>query len=162
VAAQLAPLVGDARLLERVATVAHEPGDGKESSRPVPTLQGVGLSPGQGLGCAYIVDGFDEWRQTVPQRGSDPARERTPRAEAVSRARAEIPRPSRHISELVGEDHGAILQAQLMIMQDRNIERDLEARLAAGASAEGALFATLDQYVAAFQRVATPFFQERV
>src|SRR5262249_50394332 len=65
-------------------------------------------------------------------------------------------------SELVGEDHGAILQAQLMIMQDRSIERDLDACLQAGQSAEGALFTTLDKYVAAFQRVATPFFQERV
>src|SRR5262249_39176342 len=36
------------------------------------------------------------------------------------------------------------------------------ARIAAGASAEGALLATLDQYVAAFQKVATSLFQERV
>src|SRR5262249_46308256 len=77
-------------------------------------------------------------------------------------AREELTRLSQHISELVGENHGAILNAQLLIMQDRNIERDLEAHLAAGASAEGALFSTLDQYVAAFQRVATPFYQERV
>jgi phosphotransferase system, enzyme I, PtsP len=49
-----------------------------------------------------------------------------------------------------------------MIMQDRNIERDLDAALEAGASAEAALVATLDQYVTAFQKVSTPFFQERV
>src|SRR5262249_23550398 len=36
------------------------------------------------------------------------------------------------------------------------------ALLDAGTSAEGALFQTLDKYVAAFQKVATPFFQERV
>ena len=49
-----------------------------------------------------------------------------------------------------------------MIMQDRNIKQDLDSCLKAGASAEGALFATLDKYVSAFQRVATPFLQERV
>jgi phosphotransferase system enzyme I (PtsP) len=164
VAAQLAPLIGDARLLERVSAVAHRPG-ADESSRPcilVPTLQGTPLSPGQGLGQAYIVDGFDEWRGSIPLRSSDPDRERARLAGAVELARDEITRLSRHISELVGEDHGAILQAQLMIMQDRTIEHDLEACLQAGASAEGALFATLDKYVGAFQRVATPFFQERV
>ena len=50
----------------------------------------------------------------------------------------------------------------LQLLQDRNIEQDLDACLQAGASAEGALFATLDKYVGAFQRVSTPFFQERV
>src|SRR5262249_33202860 len=90
------------------------------------------------------------------------AAERARLAEAMGRARAEIDRLSRHISELVGEDHGAILQAQLMIMQDRTIENDLDACLRAGQSAEGALFSTPDKYVSAFHRVATPFFQERV
>ena len=115
-----------------------------------------------GLGQAYVVDGFDEWRGTLPLRSADLAGERSRLAEAEARARDEIARLSQHISELVGEDHGAILQAQLMIMKDRNIQQDLDACLQDGASAEGAIFATLDKYVAAFQRVATPFFQERV
>src|SRR5207253_1398054 len=66
------------------------------------------------------------------------------------------------ISELVGEDHGAILHAQLMILQDRTIEGDLAACLKGGATAEAALLATLDKYVAAFQTLSTPFFQERM
>ena len=88
------------------------------------TLQrGVGLSPGIGVGQAYVVDGFDEWRHTVAQTSNDPARERARLAQAMDGAREEIVRLSQHISELVGEDHGAILQAQLMIMQDRTIEQ---------------------------------------
>jgi phosphotransferase system enzyme I (PtsP) len=167
VAAQLAPLVADARFLNRVSIVAHRPrGEIAPPVATVPqkttTLEGTPLSPGLGLGQAYIVDGFDEWRGAIPLRSDDPVRERARLLEASQRAREEITRLSRHISELVGEDHGAILQAQLMIMQDRTIEHDLEACLANGASAEGALFATLDKYVGAFQRVATPFFQERV
>ncbi|MFO0844125.1 MAG: putative PEP-binding protein [Gemmataceae bacterium] len=161
VAAQVAPLVGDARLLERVTAMAHRPA-AQEGSPSEEALVGVPLSPGVGLGQAYVVDGFEEWRRSVPLFAADPVRERSRLAAAVQRAREELSRLSRHISELVGEDHGAILQAQLMIMQDRTIERDLNASLDGGASAEGALFATLDQYVAAFQRVATPFFQERV
>jgi phosphotransferase system enzyme I (PtsP) len=163
VAGQLAPLVGDARLLERVAAAAHEqPGEPGEGAAAGTVLSGNPLSPGRGVGEAYVTDGFDEWRRAQPPRGQGVAAERQRLAEAVDRARDEIVRLSQHISELVGEDHGAILQAQLMIMQDRNIEQDLDGALAAGASAEAALVATLDQYVAAFQKVSTPFFQERV
>ncbi|MFO0879316.1 MAG: putative PEP-binding protein [Gemmataceae bacterium] len=164
VASQLSPLVADARLLERVAAMAHrpEPSEGSGTLAEGHILQGISLSRGTGLGYAYIVDGFEEWRRSVPLQAADPARERARLAGAVQRAREELTRLSQHISELVGEEHGAILQAQLMIMQDRTIERDLAANLEAGQSAEGALFTTLDQYVGAFQRVATPFFQERV
>jgi phosphotransferase system, enzyme I, PtsP len=163
VAAQLAPMVGDARLLKRVSDMAHDiEGEPASPHGGAHTLQGQPLSPGVGLGQAYIVDGFDEWRRTIPLRSPNTRRERERLTGAVTRARDELTRLSTHISELVGEDHGAILQAQLMIMQDRTIERDLEASLAGGATAEGALFATLDQYVSAFQRVATSFFQERV
>jgi phosphotransferase system enzyme I (PtsP) len=163
VAGQLAPLVGDARLLERVAAAAHErPADAGATAPPSgAVLSGNPLSPGRGAGEAYVTDGFDDWRRTLPH-GQGPAAERRRLARAVGRARDELVRLSQHISELVGEDHGAILQAQLMIMQDRHIEQDLDAALAAGASAEAALVATLDQYVAAFQKVPTPFFQERV
>src|SRR5215472_13833341 len=60
VAAQLASLVGDARLLEQVAAVAHE-----RPAAPCPpqtAVLGVALSPGRGLGEAYVVDSFDDWR----------------------------------------------------------------------------------------------------
>ena len=77
-------------------------------------------------------------------------------------AREEITRLSRRISVLVGEDHGAILQAQLMILQDSTVERDLASCLASGATAESALARTLDKYVATFQKLTNPFFRERV
>ena len=163
VAAQLASLVGDARLLERVAAAAHprsSPPSGDQF--PMATLRGVSLSPGSGIGQAYVLDGLDEWRKTVPMQGSGPEVEKVRLRKAIDAARDEMARLSQRIAELVGEDHGAILQAQLLIMQDRVIEHDLEACLVAGDSAEAALLSTLDKYVAAFQRVATPFFQERV
>jgi phosphotransferase system enzyme I (PtsP) len=161
VAAQLAPLVGDAHLLERVLAAAQAGPEMAGGGLPL-ALHGAALSPGQGLGQAYVVDGFDEWRGSIALHSDDPAHERARLAAAAERAREEIARLSQHICELVGEDHGAILQAQMMIMQERSIVQDLEACLAEGASAEGAIFATLDKYVAAFQRIATPFLQERI
>ena len=140
VAAQVASLVGDAHLLEQVTAAAHNARvQGETRSTPMGHVQmkGIGLSPGRGAGGAYVVDDFDEWRKSVPLTGSDPTTERRRLAAAGEQARQEIVRLSHHISELVGEDHGAILQAQLMIMQDRTIENDVGARIEAGASAEG-------------------------
>jgi phosphotransferase system enzyme I (PtsP) len=163
VAAQLASLVGDARLLERVAVAAHS-GVAVPVTPMVPmsSLRGVPLSPGTAIGQAYVLDGLDEWRKTVAVEGAGPAIEKARLHKAIEAARDEMARLSQRIAELVGEDHGAILQAQLLIMQDRVIEQDVEARIDAGDSAEAALLTTLDKYVAAFQKVATPFFQERV
>ena len=59
--------------------------------------------------------------------GGDPAAEEERLARAMAAARDEITRLGQHISSLVGEDHGAILQCQLMIMQDSTIEEDLRA-----------------------------------
>jgi phosphotransferase system, enzyme I, PtsP len=163
VAAQLATLVGDALLLDQVSAVVH-PSAAPAPPQPgiVNQLTGTPLSPGTGLGRAYVVDTIEEWRRDVPVKGRGVVEERRRLIESMQRAREEITHLSQRISELVGEDHGAILQAQLMIMQDRTIERDLDACLVSGASAEGALLATLDKYVAALQKVATPFFHERI
>jgi phosphotransferase system enzyme I (PtsP) len=163
VAAQLAPLVSGASLLDRVVSLAHHetvPGAaGADADGP---LWGTALSPGTGLGEAYLVNGFDEWRETVALRGSDPAREARRLTAAMESARAEITQLSHRISTLVGQDHGAILQAQLMLMQDRAIDFDLAQCLTDGSTAEGALLQVLEKYIAAFQRVSTPFLQERL
>ncbi len=163
VAAQLAALVGDALLLDQVSAVVH-PSVAPAPAEPglVLQLKGTPLSPGSGLGRSYIVDAVEEWRRDTPTKGRGVVEERRRLIEAMQQAREEITRLSQRISELVGEDHGAILQAQLMIMQDRTIERDLDACLEAGSAAEGALLATLDKYVAALQKVTTPFFRERI
>jgi phosphotransferase system enzyme I (PtsP) len=165
VAAQLAPLVSEAQLIEQVVAVAHRGSVlGQAAARPAEplTLRGAGLSPGVGQGQAYLINGFSDWRRPVEKRSSDLAAEQARLGAAMDAAREEITRLSQRISALVGEDHGAILQGQLMIMQDATIEADLTNCLASGCTAEGALFQTLDKYVAAFQKLTNPFFQERV
>jgi len=165
VAAQVAPLVGEARFIEQVMAAAHEaPATGTGLPRPaeLTTFVGTSLSPGVGLGQAYLVNGFAAWQHTVEKRGNDFQTEQIRLAAALEAAREEITRLSQRISALVGEDHGAILQGQLMIMQDATIEQDLTACLRTGSSAEGALLQTLEKYVGAFQKLANPFFQERL
>jgi len=166
VAAQLAPLVGEARLLEQVAAAqrpaAAAPAPPDAADAP-PTMQGAALSPGVGTGRAYFVEppGDPPARAGGADPAADPAAERQRLAAATDAARDEITRLGRRIAALVGEDHGAILQAQLMILQDRSVERDLAERLAAGSTAEAALTSTLDMYVAVFEKMANPYFRER-
>src|SRR5438876_205668 len=164
VAAQLAPLVSEARLIEQVMAVAHQSEEAlarREAAESL-TLHGTPLSPGIGFGQAYLVDGFRERQRTDERQTADLVTEQRRLASALDDARAEITRLSQRISALVGEDHGAILQGQLMIMQDSTIEEDLTACLETGSSAEGALLGTLNKYVLAFQKLTNPFFQERV
>src|SRR5579871_210857 len=164
VAAQLAPLVSEARLIEQVVAVAHRSEETLASPIALEpgTLHGTPLSPGIGFGQAYLVDGFREWQPTSERRSTDSGREQGRLDAALAVAREEITRLSHRISMLVGEDHGAILQGQLMIMQDSTIEQDLTGCLAAGCTAEEALLQTLDKYELAFQKLTNPLFQERV
>lgn len=161
VAAQLAPLVSGARLLEQVMATAHAAG-GCVPCATSACLNGVALAPGVGVGEAYLLDGFEEWQKAVARHAQDPAAEARRLAAAMESARTELVHLGQRVSTLVGQDYGAILQAQLMLMQDRTIEQDLGACLEAGASAEGALLQMLDKYVAAFQKLTAPYWRERV
>ena len=168
VAAQLAPLVGEARLLEQIAAAAASesaPCPPAPTTAPPPEapamLHGVTLSPGAGTGRAYLVDSPEDPPRAGDAPAADPAAESQRLARSMDAARDEITRLGRRIAELVGEDHGAILQAQLMILQDRSIERDLAERIGAGSTAEAALTSTLEKYVAVFEKMANPYFRER-
>ncbi|HEX8202344.1 MAG TPA: phosphoenolpyruvate-utilizing N-terminal domain-containing protein, partial [Isosphaeraceae bacterium] len=156
VAAQLAPLVGGARLLERVAAAERAPAPAAPAGNAAGSLRGTPLGPGVGVGRAEVVDGMVDWPGPPESGTADPAEQGRRLAAALDAARQEILRLGRRICAMVGEDHGAILQAQLMILQDRKVERDLAGRLAAGDRAEEALGRTLDTYVAAFQGLSNP------
>lgn len=170
IGAQVAPLVDDARMMSEAIALLQENAEGTNQDSALATrespeqeiFEGISLSAGIGQGRAYVIDGFDEWRKSVPPNGNGVEVEKQRLERAMESASVELEDLSRHISELVGEDHGAILQAQLMIMQDHAIQRELTTFLENDASAEAALFQTLDKYVAAFQQVSSPFFQERV
>ena len=165
VGSQLAPLVSGARMLERVASAdvdTREAFAAAGEARTQRWLKGCPLSPGTGFGQAYLIGQNGMLGEIADSVATDPAIEHQRLNCAIEAARKEITRLSRRISHLVGEDHGAILQAQLMILQDSTVERDLAGCLAAGSTAEWALTRTLDKYVARFQKLTNPFFKERI
>ncbi len=163
VGAQVAPLVGDALLLERVAASIH--GDGMAAPRPPApgeSRQGISLSSGAGLGLAYLVDEERGWagQGSGIYLGSEKEKERL--AEAMSAARDELSKQAVQISNLVGETHGAILQAQQMLLQDNSLLRELGERIDRGITTESALQSTLEAYVRALSDIRTPLVQERI
>jgi phosphotransferase system enzyme I (PtsP) len=164
VGAQLAPLVSEARLLEKVAAVALDPQSFSQPDAQSHTrvFSGAGLSSGVGWGHAYIVNGFQEWQNISHDTPVDLEQEEQRLDRAMQAAREEIGRLSQRISALVGEDHGAILQGQLMIMQDDHIKGSIRDGLRAGKPAEVAILDTLEKFVEAFQKLSNPVFQERV
>ena len=164
VAAQIAPLVSGRGCWNRSwppHTTPESRPSRPASRRGRQLLRGLGLSPGLGLGHAYVVNGADDGHDVLERRSSEPSRKRIGSTSHREAVHDEITRLSRRVSELVGEDHGAILQAQLMILQDRTIEADLAACLTA-ALGRGALGQTLNKYVAVFRKLTNPLFQERV
>lgn len=164
VGTQLAPLLSEAYALEQAVAVAHGTGPTAcpSADQGPRTLAGVRMSPGTGVGQAYLVGDVRDFSVRSGLERRTPAQEIDRLARAQEAVRGEITRLSQRISDLVGENHGAILQGQLMILQDATIARDLTVCLEQGRSAEEALLQTLDKYVAAFQTLKNPFFQERV
>jgi len=164
VASQLASLVSGSRLLED-ATAAARPAVGSSSNGECPgsadTHAGVSLSPGVGQGEAYLIDDFEESEEEPGAfLGTETEIERL--NAAVSGAREELARLGERLSDLLGEEHGVILQGQLMILQDRRIEEDVRSQIAGGATAEQALRRTLETYRGVFQKLTNQYFQERI
>jgi phosphotransferase system enzyme I (PtsP) len=164
VGTQIAPLVSGARLLRRLVTAGATalPPGAPATAAPDPVLEGVGLGGGVGIGRVYIMAELDMEAPPDGAGTADPDAERARLESAIEATGEEILRSSRRISELVGEDHAAILQAQLLILQDRTIRRDLDAGVATGRPAEAVLLGALRKYVELFQSLNNPFFRERV
>jgi len=163
VAAQLAPLVAEARLLELVGTAAPAcPAETGPARRVCGPLQGVPCSPGVVVGQAYPITEWPAEEAAAPAGAVDRAAEERQLTAALLAAAEELSRQSRRIAELVGEDHGAILGAQLMILQDRAIETELRAGLAAGKTAVQSLTQTYHHYAAAFQKLGSARLQDRL
>ncbi len=167
VGSQLAPLVSGARMLERVAAAADEAealGHRRTPPGAARCSNGCPLSPGTGLGQAYLI-GQDVVLGDAPDTLRGRPRDRKP---AAGPGPWRLP-GKRSPDSAAGsptwwaKTTAAILQAQLMILQDSTVERDLAALPGRGRQRpRGPCHAPSDKYVATFQKLANPFFRERI
>lgn len=158
-AAQLSPLVCEAWMLTQV-----EGAHGKEAAAAATAegqqLTGTSLSPGVGIGAAYWSQRFD-WDLLAKSAGTFEQEQQRLRA-AMELARQETERLAQRLADLLGEDQGGILQAQVLILQDAKIEEDLTSFLSLGASAEAAVLRCVEKYNRLFQQIANAYFRERL
>src|SRR5262249_11709369 len=96
VAAQLAPLVSEARLIDPVVAAAHQSEQSLPNRTPPEpaTLRGTALSRGVGFGQAYLINSFKGWQLSTERRSTDKVAEEQRLARALDAARDEIARLS--------------------------------------------------------------------
>jgi phosphotransferase system enzyme I (PtsP) len=165
VASQLLTLIASAQLAERLREALAE---NRAPERPEPRRAGhrqpgQSASPGYGFGRAVRFEAFDfdhpRWVARIP----DPIPEELERLElTLENTRRDIDHASRHLAELLGENFGAIMQAQRLMLEDNAVQHELRQAVRQGKSVEQAVVTAAERFLAVFRGMDNPFFQERI
>jgi len=125
--------------------------------------RGVGVSPGVAVGRALPWQPAAEPEpQREPRLGSGPDEEIARFAEARAAAGEELRGLKSRLMASLGESHAAILDAQAMLLDDPALVAEVEARVRAeGVSASFAVHATLEDYLARFERIEDGYLRDR-
>lgn len=163
VAAQLAVLVTNAKLCSDLNEAVRTPKPNSFPDRRPALLHGIAASPGAARGNAILFEAFEFSNPALTSRKAESVEEERLRlSEALTRARDDIDRASRHLAELLGEQFGAIMQAQRIMLEDSTVLRDLGHLVDRGATVEQAIVHVCSRYLDAFQKLDNPFFYERI
>lgn len=167
VAAQLAVLVTNARLTSDLAEAVRQQQD--PGVRPPPIqhrpreLTGTSACAGIGQGRALRFEEFDFADPKLVLRPAGSAEDEKARlALALERGRLDIDAAARHLAELLGDQFGALMQAQRLMLEDSSVQRDLDDLINSGRSVEQAVVTVCERYLRAFQRLDNPLFYERI
>lgn len=168
VAAQIAILVTNARLTSDLAdTVRRQEQEllagSREPGKRLEEIIGVGACPGYAAGRALRFEEFDFDNPVLVARNpGSPAEEKALLEVAVARGREDINRAAAHLAELFGDQFGALMQAQRLMLEDKSVQRELQRLIDAGHSVEQAVVTVCRQYLRAFAKLDNPVFYERI
>jgi phosphotransferase system enzyme I (PtsP) len=166
VAAQVAILVTNARLTRDLAAVVRREADAASERRRrtvISEFRGTASSPGCGLGRAARFEEFDFNDPELVQREPDLVDEERARLQvAMDRAKEDLDHAAHYLAELLGEQFGALMQAQRLMLEDSSVQNDLVRMIERGLTVERAVVTACDQYLRAFQKLKNPFFYERI
>lgn len=123
-------------------------------------INAVGMSPGIGVGTAYL---FRQEEQTVQRRTVRDADSEIVRFyEAVQQASRDIEALYEQTKQRIGADEAAIFEAHRMMLDDPEFSSAIEGRiLEESVSAEYAVQSTADQYIALFERIEDDYLKAR-
>lgn len=166
VAAQLAILVTNARLTSELADAVrrqHLESETGARRRQVRELHGTPAGSGMAWGRALV---FAEFRfddpRLVARPAEGPTRERRRLEAALEQGRKDINRAAAHLAELLGDQFGALMQAQRLMLEDSSVHQDLVRIIDGGASVEQAVVTVCGEYLRAFATLDNPVFYERI
>lgn len=122
-------------------------------------FQGIGASPGIAFGPAYV---YRPAELVVRRRRAEDAAAEWARCRgALAEAGRALEALRRQAAAEFGEDEANIFDAHQMILYDPEVEKELQAELAEGASAEAAVQAVFERAVRTFEAMEDPLFRAR-
>jgi phosphotransferase system enzyme I (PtsI) len=125
-------------------------------------LRGVGVSPGIGMGEIILEERvlFTSVKETLPQSRVEAELRRLRRA--VTRTRRELLGLQREVRERMGAEHAFILEAHLLILEDRSLFAAVEKVIREEKSrAEWALTQINGRYLEIFDAIKDAYFRQR-
>jgi phosphotransferase system enzyme I (PtsP) len=123
-------------------------------------IKGMSVSPGFAEGYAHYLGesiGFD---QIEYEEVEDTVSEISRLEAAFTRSQEEIIALTKHVKDLSGQDE-AIMDAQVMALQDRSFKKKIIAHIEEGSCAEYALKKAVLKYVEFFSGMEDPYLRER-
>ncbi len=166
VAAQVAILVTNARLTRDIAAFVRKESEStgeKKRRATITEFHGTASSPGCGMGTALRFEEFDFNDPELVKREPKGADEERARLHmALDRAREDLDHAANYLAELLGEQFGALMQAQRLMLEDSSVQNDLLRMIERGLTVERAVVTACEQYLRAFQKLKNPFFYERI
>lgn len=125
-------------------------------------LSGAGLSPGVAIGTAYRVElqtgAFYRIRISPEECSSELRRLRT----ALKQSRRQLQQAKRKFEAEVGKEHSYIIDAHLLILEDRHLVEQIEKKIKKELqSPERAVREAAENWLSAYRSLDDPFFQER-
>jgi phosphoenolpyruvate-protein phosphotransferase (PTS system enzyme I) len=125
-------------------------------------LKGTGVAPGIGYGVAYRVEPKHPTFFRIRISSDEVPAELERFHSAVERARDQYQRDKETLEERLGSDHSHIIEAHLLMLEDRGLVEEVERRIRVHLdSSEKAVRHVADQLLSAYESLDDQFFKER-
>lgn len=125
-------------------------------------LIGLGLSPGVAVGTAYRVESQSPVLYRIRIKPEDVDRELVRFQQALEKSREQLQRVKEKFEAEVGKEHSYIIDAQLLMLEDRQFLEEIEQRIRKELdSPEKALRRVSEEWLSVYEALDDPFFRER-
>ncbi|MFQ5739633.1 MAG: phosphoenolpyruvate--protein phosphotransferase [Acidobacteriota bacterium] len=126
------------------------------------TLSGTGLSPGIGLGTAYILEPCAPGFYRLRIEASEVPAELERFQQALDKSRRQLKEIKRKFEAAFGEDQAYIIDAHLLILEDPRFLEEIDLRIQNQLeSPERAVREAAEEWLASYRTVGDPFFTDK-